>query len=146
MRNILASFLVLFLAGSCGGDGGASTDALAQTWEATKVEYSNSADLLETVDLVALGGTFRITLAADGSYQSMLAPAGEAEETHTGTWEASQDLMTLTQDGQLFSTQYDYVLSGDTLTLTGGDSEYDFDGDTVPEAAKLDMTFQPNAN
>jgi hypothetical protein len=141
MRTILAFFLLLLFTVSCSGDGGASVEDLAQTYDASEMVYTDSADPSRTADVIAAGATFRITLNENGTYDSVFTPPGDPAETLTGTWEASTDVMTIIEDGQSGDTQFDYEFSVDTLILTGGSAEYDFDGDSVPEDAKLDITL-----
>lgn len=57
-----------------------------------------------------------------------------------GTWQASIDVLTITETGDPFSVQFEFTLSGATLTLTGGDVDFDFNG-TGDLPAELDRVL-----
>lgn len=137
--SLLLAHCVLLAACSNGVD--VETDEIAGTWDATHMVYHNSANPNETVDVISEGAEFFITFNANGSYSATYTAVEEAPETTTGTWEASIDVLTTSQTGMSFSTEYEFVLSGNTLTLTGGDVDYDWDGDDVDEPAELDLTM-----
>jgi hypothetical protein len=61
----------------------------------------------------------------------------------SGTW-SSTDVLTLNLPpvGEISGEwQFDATLSGDTLTLTGADTSWDFDDDGSIEDAKFNLTF-----
>jgi hypothetical protein len=64
---------------------------------------------------------------------------GEPTETRSGTWASSSDVLTLRQTGIAGDLQFDYALSGNTLTASGANGEFDFDGDGAMEPAKLSI-------
>ncbi len=64
----------------------------------------------------------------------------------TGTWQVSADVFTLAASGSTGTCQWDYTLSATTLTLTGANGEYDFNGDGVPEPAKWNMVLARRAS
>lgn len=133
-----AVFAALALSLACGdGGGGPSRDKFAGTWDATKLEFTNTANTSEKVDIIALGGTYVIELASSGSYSAVLTPPGGAPEVTTGTWSASADIFKLKETGTSGDMQFDYNLSGNTLTVSGANTDFDFDGDDVPEPARL---------
>lgn len=124
---------------ACSDDTGPTEDELTGSWLATKVELVSVENPSVKVDLVALGGTVRLVLAESNTYTMTLSYPGLAGEVITGTWSASEDVLTLNdQDGNF---QFDMSLSGDTLTLAGADAEYDFDDDDVDDPAKLNITL-----
>ena len=127
----------------CGGDGnGPNQDQFVGTWNATSVVYTNQANTAQKVDLVAEGATVVVVLAASGNYIITATLPGEAPDVTTGTWSASADVLTLHETGVAFSLQFDWNLAGSTLTISGADSEFDFNGDGVPEAAKLGVVLE----
>jgi len=127
------------MAVACSDDTGPSEDELTGSWLATKVELVSVANPATKVDLVALGGTVRLVLSASNTYTLTLVVPGEPQEVITGTWSASEDVLTLTDDdGDL---QFEMSLSGDTLTLSGADAEFDFNDDSIDEPAKVNLTL-----
>ena len=141
MKHSFLIFLLLLavLISSCGQDKGGKTDALTGTWNATKREFTNLSSPFQKIDVIQNGTTYLVTFNTDGTYEAQLTPSGLPAETVTGDWDLSLDILTLKQTGQPFSTQFSYTLSGDTLTLTEGDSIYDFNDDGNPLEAHLDM-------
>lgn len=124
---------------ACSGGGTSSAD-LAGTWNVTKYELVSSASSTTKVDLIAQGATATLVMKSDGTYQMTTTIPGQADETLTGTWSASSDVLTTTQVGMSGNMQFNYTLSGSTLTMWGADSGWDFNGDDVDEPAKLNMT------
>jgi len=123
----------------CSDSTAVDPQSLLGTWDATKVEFVRVANTQDRADIVNLGGAFTITLAANNMCQGTLTFPDTPPENVTGTWSASADVFTLQWTGDQFETQFDMVLAGNTLTLTGGDVDYDFGaGD---EAAKLNVTL-----
>lgn len=134
----LASLIVSL---GCGG-GSPPADDFVGTWNAESCVYTNASDTSQSADLVVLGGSYEMTLNADGSYEVVATLPGESGFTTSGTWEASIDLFTLNYAVPFTgSAQFEFNLSNDTLTLTGADSSYDFDDDGTPDDAKLDMVL-----
>jgi len=133
-----AALAALAVSLACGGDSsGPSRDKFAGIWDATKLEYTNTANTSEKVDIIALGATYVIELTSGGDYTATVTPPGGAPEIETGTWSASADVFTLKETGSSGNMQFDYTLSGNTLTASGANTDFDFDGDDVPEPARL---------
>jgi hypothetical protein len=138
--SILA--LLLGVALACGDDAaGPSAEELTGTWEATRLEYVSVSAPVQTVDLIADGGSATLVLAPAGTYTFTIIPDGEPQATLSGTWESGGDVLTMTVTGASFSLQFALSLSGDTLRLSGADAEYDFDGDDVAEPARLNLVL-----
>lgn len=137
MRSTFTVCIALALA-ACGGGGGTGPD-LSGTWSATRLEYASVASPATKVELVAAGGHASLVLAADKTYTVTTVLPGGAETTTSGTWTSSSDVLTLRETGSSGDMQFGYTLSGNTLTLTGADGEYDFDGDGTMEAAKMNI-------
>jgi hypothetical protein len=113
---------------------------MAGTWRATKAVFVSVAPPTRTVDVVAQGTVVTLVLGADSTYTFTLAEPGVAPVVTTGTWSESIDVLTLTQTGATYSTQFDKALSGDALVLAGGSVQFEFT-DGVTEEAKLTMTL-----
>jgi len=144
-RVLVVSALSLFcgMALACGDDAaGPSPSEITGTWQATKVEYVSTAQPTVSVDLIADEDyTVTLVLAANGSYTFTQTPPGEQPQTSTGTWELDGDVFDVAPTGTQYRLQFEIALSGNTLSLSGADAEYDFDGDQSPEDAKLNMVL-----
>ena len=92
------------------------------------------------VDVVAQGTKLVLALTA-GSFALTITDPGESPQVTNGSWTSSRDTMTLTPSGMPFSWVFDMNLSGNTLTLTGGSVEFDFNADGALEQAKLNLTL-----
>ncbi len=144
MRRSSAAVLAacaIGLAGACGGEGtGPSPTELAGTWQVVKCEYVSTQGL-GTVDLIAGGGSGTLVLTTD-TFRLTVTPAGGAPVTLTGTYEIDGiDLMRVTPAGVTWYFAFDMSLSGGSLTLRNGSGEYDFNGDTQFEPAKLNLAM-----
>jgi hypothetical protein len=138
IRWMCAAALVVAGA-ACGESAGAAFDDLVGTWDATTFQVTQVASPGTTVELIASGATFTITLRADSSYLAILTEPETSPDTTTGTWGSSIDLLTLRETGIPGERQFAYVLSGRTVTLTGASVDFDFgNGD---EPATLDVTL-----
>ncbi|MBI5838437.1 MAG: hypothetical protein HZB25_14465 [Candidatus Eisenbacteria bacterium] len=115
-------------------------DEITGTWNATKVEYAATGSSAR-VDLVSAGGTATLALRADSTFQYSVTPAGGAPAVINGRWLVGTDILTLTPSGSPWSWAWSVTLAADTLRLTGANAEYDFDSDTVMEAAKWNLAF-----
>jgi len=62
---------------------------------------------------------------------------------HSGTWSSSSEVFTIrhSEGGNTIAWQFDWNLSGNTLTLSGADNELDFDGDDLGDPAKLNLVL-----
>jgi hypothetical protein len=127
--------------GACGGDGGTGPSAasLAGTWRATQAQLVSVANPSTQVDLVAMGGTVRLVLSDAQTFTLTVLMPAEPDDITTGSWSSSIDVLTLTYGSG--SMQFDMTLSGNTLTLTGANGDYDFNGDDTDEPAKISLTL-----
>ncbi len=128
---------------ACGDDDGTGPAAseITGTWQATTVEYVKVGQPAQTKQMLEGGGTATLVLAAAGTYIFTITPAGQPADIETGAWQLQGDIMVVTPAGSLFSLEFDVSLSGNTLRLTGADSEYDFDDDGNSEPAKLNLVL-----
>jgi len=133
---------ILVVGGSCGNDGsGPEASELAGTWRATRFEYVSVANSNQRLELVALGAVVTVTLTEAGAFTIVVAIPDEPQETFTGTWSASRDVLTLNRASGGGQWQFDMQLSGNTLTLSDANSEFDINGDDQDEPVKLNMTL-----
>jgi hypothetical protein len=128
----------LVLAVTACSDSGPSADSFVGTWNASKAEFVRVADATDKVEIVAQGGTFQITFNADSTWAAIITAPQILPDTSHGTWSSSIDVLTLVTVGLSGQTQFDFVLSGNTLTLTGGHVTWDFG--TGDEEALLNVT------
>jgi hypothetical protein len=129
------------LASACGGDGGGgpSQSELVGTWQVTKCEYVSTQGL-GTVDLIAVGGTGSLILTATDTLILYVTPASGPPVTLLATYEIrGTDLMRVTPAGASWYWAFDLSLSGNTLKLTNGSAQYNFNGDGTPDAAKWNL-------
>jgi hypothetical protein len=142
----LLPLLSALLLASCGGDDDDTTgpvdNDLVGTWDATAIELTSVADPGTVVELVSQGANGRLVLQSDGGFGLSVGVPGEPTEFGNGDWGATDVLTLEFGDGDIEGTwQFDINLDGDTLRLTGADSEWDFDDDGTEDPAKLDLTL-----
>lgn len=152
LRTLVAPLLaVTFMVGcsdSIGSDpiGPESTPeeiaaALNGTWNATSFVFTNVANTSETFDLIANGGSFSLTITADGQFTGTLTSPGE-NETFSGTYVAQGTNLILTDAMEPNDPEtVSFTLSGNTLTIDS-DDVFDFDDDGVDEPATSRLVLQ----
>ncbi|MEN6559780.1 MAG: lipocalin family protein [Acidobacteriota bacterium] len=143
MKSVVAVLIiaaVLVSAGCKSSAGPEDTESFLGTWNATKAEYTSAANSSTKVDIVAGGSTAVLVLNAT-TFTLTITDPGESAVVAGGTWSASTDVLTLTwTSGNSGTTQFDYTLSGDNLTLNDGHVLYDFTPGS-PEEALLDLVL-----
>lgn len=141
-HRIIAGLLVAGAAiAACGGDGGSgpSPSQLAGSYNVTKCEYVSTTGL-GTEDLIPAGGTGTLVLTTDSLYLTV-TPASGPPVVLTATYEIDGiDLMRVTPAGASWYWAWDMTFTGNTLKLTGADSEYDFNNDGFGEPAHWNVT------
>ena len=140
-RLVFAGMLALAVA--CGGDddNGPSSSDFTGTWDATKFEFVNVANTADRIEVIGLGGSLTVVLNSNGTCTLTIQIPGEPPEVENCTWSAGVDVFTLRPSSMSGQFQFDYTLSGNTLTLTGADAEFDFNDDGIDDAAKLNITL-----
>lgn len=124
------------------GDDGLDLAALAGRWKATSMVLTSKNDPDVSVDVILneqLSGSFELVIEDDGRYAATLTVFG-IPQTERGTLELAGDTLTFLPDGGSRS-EATWRLEGDTLTLDG-ESEFDFNQDTVPEEATLHLVLE----
>ncbi len=116
---------------------GLTPEELAGTWDATAASVSNPADPTQTLDLIALGMVFSLTLQADGSL-SVSIDIGDGPDVDTGTYTIDGNEFGMLIQGDLVSGTI--ALAGNVLdvSLTSG-IEWDFEDTGIDVPATLDL-------
>jgi hypothetical protein len=137
--SLLGLSALIVLVSSCGDGTGVDADELVGTWDATMLEFTNPANPAQQVDLIVEDWTYVITLNADSTYDAVLDDPDGPPEAISGVWEASVDVFRMKDDTEPWWQEFDMSRSGNTLTLTGADLNWDFgEGDV---SAKLDVVL-----
>ena len=140
LRTLIAPLLAVTFVAGCGDSTPEEVaEALAGTWNATSVVFTNKANSSETFDPLAGGGIGEITTftAAGGFRRSSAgAPVGG------GTFVVQGTNLIFTNTGESDPHTVAFTLSGNTLTLTVDDVEFDFDDDGVDESASVTIVLQ----
>jgi hypothetical protein len=144
----LSALCVIASSVACGGGSPASPDSpggspaqgLSGTWQATRAEFVNAANSSVRIEVVSLGTVIVLTLDPSGTYTQRITDPGQQGTTETGTWSSSRDVLTLRRSANS-NTQFDYALSGNTLTLSGGHALFDVNDDGVAEEAILNAVL-----
>ncbi|HSE27911.1 MAG TPA: lipocalin family protein [Gemmatimonadales bacterium] len=141
-RIILAAGAALSLA--CGDDdgNGPNRNSLVGTWDATSMEFVLRTNPAVRVDVVAeFDATVTVVLDDDDTFSVLVQVPGEPAQLITGTWSVDGNTMTLNPDGEPFDWQFAVSLSGNTLTLEGGDVEFDVDDDGDEDECDLNLVL-----
>lgn len=143
-RGLLLVLSVLLLA-TCGDDDdttGPVNNTLVGTWDATVIQLTSVANPGTIEELISQGANGRLVLQADGGFGFSVGIPGEPTEFGNGDWGATDVLTLEFGDGDIQGTwQFDFFLNGNTLQLTGADTEWDFDDNGTEDPAKLDLTM-----
>lgn len=136
---VLFVVAVILVASGCqSSTGPEDPEGFLGTWNATKAEYTSVANSSTKVDIVAGGSTVVLVLNAS-TFTLTITDPGESPVAAGGTWSASVDVLTLTwTSGSSGESQFEYTLSGDSLTLNDGHMMHDFTPGS-PEEAILDL-------
>ncbi len=135
---ILASAALVACSSSSSGP---NPSSLTGTWTATKMEFVKVGTSATAVDLVANGATVTLQMMASHDYTLTVRMPGQADEVTSGTWSSSSDVLTMTMAGISGERQFDMNLSGNTITLSGANVDFDFNDDGIDEPAKLNMVL-----
>ena len=110
------------------------------TWVTTRIEVVGKAGQ-GTLDLAQQGHQGTLVISADGTFGWHVRPvfAGGPCDLD-GTWELETDLFRVSvSSGQV---GWDISVAGGVMQLGNGDGAYDWDGDTVGDPSKVNLTLQ----
>ncbi len=146
--RVIFCFALLATAGTLTGcsDDGTGVDKalepLVGKWRAETLLLTNAANPSVSVDLVAEGATFTLSILGNGQYTASLAAFGQSN-TEIGQVKVSGNEVTITPTSPpgpaLVGT---FEFQGETLILDGA-SEYDFNRDGTTESALVHMVLNP---
>ena len=128
-NSLVLGAMLISLVG-CSDSTGLTADDLEGTWNATSMVFTNNANSAESVDVVPMGASFTMTVAAGGSVSTVFDDGQGGTSSDSGT--LSSDGSSITIGGDTFQA----VRSGDQLTATNANESYDF-GSGSDEAATL---------
>ena len=117
-----------------------SMSDIAGTWNATRANFSRSADgPALAVELVSQGGSATLVIQSNGRFTFTTTLPGEAPTVTTGQLGFDEDLLVVIfvddpDDFEFFGIQ----LSGNTLSLNG-QGTYDFDNGDGEIAAHIEL-------
>lgn len=135
LRTLIVPLLAVTFVAGCGDSTPEEVaEALAGTWNATSVVFTNKANSSETFDLLAAGESVNVTFTAAGEFSGSFTDVG-------GTFVVEGTNLIITNTGKNDPHAVAFTLSGNTLTLTV-DDEFDFDDDGVDESASLIIVLQ----
>ena len=140
-----AVLLSALLLSGCSDDGTGPKEALAPlvgVWTAESLVLTNQQNPGISVDLIATGATFTLSILSTGQYSASLSAFGQAN-TEVGTVTVSGDQITITPTtppGPAISGAF--YFQGETLVLDG-ESEFDFNQDGILEAALVHLELVP---
>lgn len=143
-RRLLVTALALTLGigAACSDDEGITIADLVGTWDATQFTLSNPNGV-QSLDLIAAGGSFTLTVAANGSFtgeQSLLGQTDTFAGTIVLTGNNTMTLVDATDPSD--ETDLMYTLNGDQLAITSTDITFDWDGNDVDDPAELEAVLQ----
>jgi len=150
MRNVRRAVLAgvaVGLVAACGSSSsttGPSLPNIVGTWQATKFEFVKIADPATKVELVAAGGSAVLVFGANQSFSATLSFPGSQPEVSSGTFTVTATTATITITNTVPTQVLNFalVLSGNTLSLTGGTATFDFGTGDVPATVNITMTRQ----
>ncbi|GEM_PF-2118128 len=117
-------------------------DKLVGSWSCTQYVLTSQADDSQSVDLIAGGLSISISITSEGGFTYYETEQGESPSIDTGTVSVSGDTLWITSEGDEATYGFLYTLSGNTLTLSESQEEYDFNDDGTEEPATGVLTFE----
>ena len=135
----VAGLLVLSTSG-CDDPTRVTAADLHGLWGAVAMVYTSAANPAVASDLLEEGATYSIELVSDGTYGSQLSRPSVPAISESGTYDVRGGRLILSPTGggeRTLSLEFNRSL----LTAREASTEWDFDGDGVPEPASLEMVL-----
>ena len=140
--------LLLGMGTSCGGDDPAGPDGtpgpdfMVGEWNAQVLVVTSTANPEISIDLIASGATFTLSVQPSGRYTAILSAAGQgSSESGTLSVEGTQVVFRRTLPSADVSRSA-FVRNGDDVTLTGP-TLFDFNLDGTSEDATIEIGLTP---
>jgi hypothetical protein len=116
-------------------------DDLIGTWNATEFVFSDFGDPVTDFDVLAEGGSVTMVIRADGTFTLTFTIGGLEPDVVDGTWDLQgDDVLILTEEGEVDGLALEISLDGTTLTVYSDDVEFDFGDGEIP--AQLEALFE----
>jgi hypothetical protein len=130
------------------GDGPTQVNSIADLagrWEATRVEYTKTADPQQTAEIIQQGGSWVWVIEDNGSFRQENTFPGDPDlEINTGFVELTGDSLVFDYGGETVS--FAYTLSGEVLTLAANivveRGDFAFTSDEFEIPARLEMNLR----
>jgi hypothetical protein len=126
---------------ACSGDSTGSNPNIVGVWTLTKFEFTSIASSTTKVDLIAAGAHGTVTFNSNGTWSTAVT-LGAQNNNSSGTYTEGASSLTLvvTSDTPPETVTFDLVVSGNTLSLTGGTTTFDFGTGEVPAHLSITAT------
>jgi hypothetical protein len=134
------ALLVAVAVGCSDSTGPASPSDFVGDWLASSYVLTSIENTSLSADLIEFGMTLSITFT-ETTYSGTSTFPDEAAESFSGTYTIEGNQLILNEVGELEPDTMTYTLSGNTLTMTGNDEEFDFDDDGQEDPASFTMVF-----
>lgn len=123
---------------ACGDETGLEAVDLQGTWAASVYEYTDNSDSQSVVDIGQRdGATFTMTVDASGTVSTELDDGVGGTSSNSGTFDSTGSSLTLS------GTTFAAVRSGNRITLTHADDEFDFGtGSAVSATLRIVLDLQ----
>ncbi|MDH3292218.1 MAG: lipocalin family protein [Gemmatimonadota bacterium] len=140
LYRLFALTLTFGLVAACGNSNEpvqVTVDDLVGTWTASRFQITDESGTIAPFDIVAFGGRLVITVTSGGGFSGTLkASAIATENPVSGTVTVQGMTLTLTfTQGLVQPISGQFVLSGDTLTISGSGLTIEFEGQTIGAAS-----------
>lgn len=113
------------------------------TFDATRFVLTSVANPAVQVDLVPRGATFNLRIANDARFTTDFVDVNRNRLSQVGVAQLSGNQLILREDGVIDPNVFDIEFGAPgTFTLTDRTTTFDFDGDGVAEAARLDTVLR----
>ena len=142
--RMLAAALALGVGVACSDNGtdNVTIADLVGTWNATTFIITNPHGV-QSVDLVGMGGSFTLTVMANGSFTGQQDLLGQVDNFGGTIVLTGNHTMTLVDAvNPADETDLTFTLTGNQMALTSSDITFDWDGDTIEEPAELEAVLQ----
>ena len=145
LRIVAHCGVLLGLLAACGSDStGANPPNVVGTWNATKFEFVSIANPTTKLDAIAQGASATLLLTSAHGFTLTLNAPGQVQQVSTGTYveTATTLTVTVTTPPPTQTLGFDLVVSGVTMSLTGGTTTFDFGSGSTPAHINLTLTRQ----